>query len=53
MEFRVTVETMHNLWEYHVVAEDADSAEQEGVALAIQDGLNHRINPFVTVEELS
>jgi hypothetical protein len=51
-EYRVTLETLMNCWEYVVEAPDAAAAEALAVELAVQDEMPRWHGRYVKVEAL-
>ena len=52
-EFRVTVETLQECYEYSVLAACAHDAIEEGEALARQDGLSPWANTYSRADRVS
>lgn len=52
-EYRVTVETLRECYVYHVFSKCKRDAEQEGEALALNDGAGAFSMTWTSVERLS
>lgn len=52
-EYRVTIETLDEAYEYIVDADTREDASEEGCALAIWDGMDQTRYHWVNVESLS
>lgn len=51
-EYRVVIETLHDWYEYIVEAPNADTAEEEAEALAMNDGLDPHRHHYIRTEWL-
>lgn len=51
-EYRVTIDTASEGYCYHVMAKNKADAEEEGLALAADDGMGQYDTRYITVESL-